>query len=320
MKHFSTLITLMILSTVSVFGQFWNKPDAQFTFSYVYPGPPHKVEFGFKQLTMDSDTLIGGNIFKRYREYSVTYNGNWWQTYDPNSLDTISALTSVAFYEEDSVLYGYHVNWDSDEIDTLYNFAAKQGDSWTLPQRFMDAIDPWNYYCDSLITVTVLDTGHVQYQGSSLYFLFVEYDGLENYVSSSTDTIFERFGSKKFGFLSISKHCAENGPYSQDRGIYELSCYQDNQISLGQDCFDINYLGVSEHEGSAPSIYPNPASEYVMVKTESEFLRVNGLLGDMLGRFKVHNGEAKIDVSEFSDGLYLIQGENGGAARLIVRH
>lgn len=321
MRKLLVTVSIFTFSTTSVIGQFWNKPNAQYTFSYIYPGPPNEIELGFKQLTIDSDTLIDGKVFKRYREYSVTYNGNWWQTYDPNNLDTISELTSTAFYEEDSVLYGHHVNWDSSEIDTLYNFAATQGESWTLPQRFMNALDPWNYYCDSMITVTVLDTGHVQYQGELLYFLHVEYDGLENYVSSSTDTIFERFGSKKFGFLFISKHCYESGPpAAQEGGFYELSCYQDNQISLGQDCFDINYLGVSEKEKTSPSIYPNPAAESVTIKTESDLITVTSILGNLLGQYAVQNGEIRIDLSEFSDGLYIIQSENGGAARLIVRH
>lgn len=320
-RHFLTLVALITLSTVSVSGQFWNKPDAQYTFSLIYPGPPNEIELGFRQLTIDSDTLIDGKLFKRYREYAVTYDGFWWQPYSPSNLDTVSQLTSIAFYEEDSVLYGHHVNLNSNDIDTLYDFGAVQGESWTIPQRFLNALDPWNYYCDSMITVTVLDTGHIQYQGSSLYFLHVEYYGLENYASSSTDTIFERFGSKRFGFLSVSKHCYENGPPAmQDGAFYEFSCYNDNQISLGENCFEIAYLGVSEKERNVPSVYPNPAAEYVTVKTESEFISVKGLLGNLLGRFNVLNGEIRIDLSEFSDGLYIIQSENGGASRLIVQH
>ena len=309
----------MILSTVSTFGQFWNKPNAQYTFSYIQPNPFYEI--GFKQLTIDSDTLIDGKLFTRYREYSVTYNGATWVAYDPIHLDTISTLTSIAFYEEDSVLYGHNVNWDGNEVDNLYNFAALPGESWTIPQRFLNAIDSWNYYCDSIITITVLDTGHVEYQGELLYFLKVEYEGLENYVSSSTDTIFERFGSKKFGFLSISKHCYEDGPPAlQQGGFYELTCYSDDQISFGEDCFNINYLGVDEVTIIAPSVYPNPASEWVTVRTNNHTVSMNDIRGNELGVFKVLNGETKINLTEFATGVYIIRGAGGGAAKLIVQH
>ncbi|MCF8277296.1 MAG: T9SS type A sorting domain-containing protein [Flavobacteriales bacterium] len=311
------IISFLTLSTVTTFGQFWNKPDAQYTFHWTAFFSGNYL--GFKQLTIDSDTLIDGNLYTRYHDYSVSYLGGT-NSFDSAYFDTTSVLTDMAFFEEDSVLYAHHLNSYNDQIDTLYDFGALPGESWTIPQFYLDG-GSWSYNCDSLITVNVLDTGHIVYQGQELYYLKVNYSGSSADQMLETDTIFERLGSKQISFLSVHEFCTLNAPFADGGSPYNLTCYNDNEISFGQDCSVLNvYTSVEEIEKTAPTIYPNPAGQSVMVQTISNHIHLTDLSGRNLSSVTVKNGQVEIDVSVLANGIYFIRADSGNATKLIVKH
>lgn len=318
MRRLFTLFSLFTLSTATVFGQFWNKAETQYTFEWTEYFSGNYL--GFKQLTIASDTLIDGNLFTRYHDYSVSYLGGT-NSFDSAYFDTTSVLTDIAFYEQDSILFAHHVNSNSYEVDTLYDFSAAPGSSWTLPQFYLDSSEFSSYYCDSLISVTVLDTGHISFQSSSLYFLKVEYGGFDTLFTPTTDTIFERFGSKLFSFLSVPSYCQHNAPFSDGGRIYNLTCYNDNEISFGQDCSVLNvYTSVEELEKTAPVIYPNPASQSVRIQANSNRIHLTDLSGKNHLSVAVKNGQVKIDVSALANGIYFVRADSGNATKLIVQH
>ena len=321
MRQLYILACLLTFASVSAFGQFWNKPNSQYTFQWFwsYAGIGDETILGFKQLTIDSDTVIDGKTFKRYRDYSVSYNGGS-NSFDSAYFDTTSVLTSIAFYEADSILYAHHVNMDTNSVIKLYDFSALPGESWSIPQIYLDATDPWNYYCDTQITVNVLDTGHLMFQGSSLYFLEVEYHGLENYVTATHDTIFERFGSKKFSFLSISKQCSLYGPVTFNDKIYNLTCYNDNDISLGENCTYFDVVNVNEVDIDKFSIYPNPSNTVVRIQTRSKQIYLTDFLGKVLFTVTTKNDNADIDISGLTDGVYFLTTTDGYTNKLIVQY
>jgi hypothetical protein len=316
MRRLLTITCLLTLSSVTAFGQFWNKSDAQYTFHWTAYFSGNYL--GFKQLTADSDTLIDGNLYTRYHDYSVSYLGGT-NSFDSAYFDTTSVLTDMAFFEEDSVLYAHHLNSYNDQIDTLYNFGALPGESWTIPQFYLDG-GGWSYNCDSLITVNVLDTGHITYQGQQLYFLKVNYLGSSAYQMLETDTIFERFGSKQVSFLSVHDFCVLNAPFNDSGSPFNLTCYSDNEISLGQDCSVLNvYTSVEEIEKTAPTIYPNPAWQSIVVQTISNRIHLTDLSGRNLLSVAVKNGQVEIDISSLANGTYFIRADNGNATKLIVK-
>jgi hypothetical protein len=318
MRKLLTIVSILTFSTTSVIGQFWNKPNAQYTFEWTSFFSGNYL--GFKQLTIDSDTIIDGNLFTRYRDYSVSYLGGT-NPFDSAYFDTTSALTDIAFYEQDSILFAHHVNSATNGVDTLYDFSALPGDSWTLSQFYIDSGMFSTYYCDSLITVTVLDTGHVSFQGSNLYFLKVEYKGFDTLYMSGLDTIFERFGSKLFSFLSIPNYCTYNAPFADVTSPYHLTCYGDSDISFGQDCSVLDvYTSVDNLEQIHPAVYPNPANNAIRIQTSSKQIVISDLLGKQHLSAAVNNGQVDIDVSGFVNGIYLVQADNGKATKLIIQH
>jgi len=298
-------------------GQFWNKPNAQYTFEWSSYFAGNNL--GFKQLTIDADTLIDGNLFSRYHDYSVSYLGGT-NSFDSAYFDTTSVLSDIAFYENDSVLYAYNVNSINYHVDTLYNFGASPGETWTISQLYLDG-GGWSYNCDSLITVTVLDNGHITYQGEELYYLKVIYSGSDSEPMLEADTIFERFGSKRLSFLSISDYCHLNAPFADGGIIYNLTCYNDSEISFGQNCSFLNvYTSVDGLEQNQTAVYPNPADNSIRVQTSSKWIIISDLLGKQHLSVDVNNGQVDIDVSKLVNGIYLVQADNGKASKLIIQH
>lgn len=321
MRQLYILICILTFTSVTAFGQFWNKPDAQYTFYWSEFVSGYYV--GFKQLTLNSDTLIDGKLFTRYHDYSVSYMGGT-NNFDSAYFDTTSAISQIAFYEEDSILYGHHLNFYFQGVDTLYNFKALPGESWTLPQGFYNE-EGLDYFCDSAIKVTVLDTGHTLLQNISLYYLVVEYGGFRVTPDSgfipTTDTIFERFGSKNYSFLSVFDYCTLRAPNVDGGTIYNLRCYYDNEILLGQGC---TYLyvptSINELDKDKLTIYPNPANTFVRIQTFSKQIYLTDFVGKVLLTVSVKNDTADIDVSGLTDGVYFLTTSDGYTNKLIVRH
>ncbi len=316
MRQLYFLICILTFTSVNAFGQFWNKPETIYSFNYRWGDSKcsygNENGIGFKQLSVYSDTMIDGKLFTRYHDYSILYTPSWPTGY----YDTISTISEMAFYEEDSILYAHHVNMDTYDVVKLYDFTKLPGQSWTVPQVYFDATDPWGYLCGSNITITVVDTGHLMFQSSNLYYLKVNYSGLAN-NSSQTDTIFERFGGKKFSFLSISKRCKFDGPSDCDR-VYYLKCYSDNEISFGENCTDA--VSVNEVDKDKFSIYPNPSNTVVRIRTRSKQIYLTDILGKVIFTVAVKNDTADIDVSGLTDGVYFLTTTDGYSNKLIVQH
>ncbi len=325
MKQTTNLLIFLAFVPISLYGQLWNKPNAKFTFQWNEYCCGNYT--GMVQLTIDADTLINGNIYSRYYNYSVSYNGGT-NPFDSSYFDTISTLSSLAFYEEDSVVYGYHLNSSLIDNDTIYNFKALPGDSWTVPQVFIDSIEMGiaPYYCDSLIKITVLDTGHIMFQNTQLYYLVVSYEGFQTYSDSGLttlkDTIFERFGSKSRSFLSISNYCSITAPNVDGGAIYHLYCYSDNDISFGQNCLELYvYTGLDDpNNNKASIIYPNPTISTFRFHTQSKQAHLTNLTGKILLTFKTNNDNTEIDVSNLDNGIYFLQTDNGKTQKLIIQH
>jgi hypothetical protein len=68
------------------------------------------------------------------------------------------------------------------------------------------------------------------------------------------------------------------------------------------------YLGIEEEEAPRVRIFPNPANDIINVQTEIDgiHLEIYNLMGEKI--FETDSGveQTRVDVSGFSDGVYLI--------------
>jgi hypothetical protein len=286
MKKFVLISAVILFQTVS-YGQMWNKPEAVWSFSWLGISGA-----GQEKYTLHNDTIILGqnckSLLNNYRRIS----------YPEGSISEAQELSNIYFYEEDSIVYVFGLPGSSNvNFDTLYNFKSIPNDSWTFDLTSIPE------YCPPNFTITVIDTGHVLLNQTSLYFLDVEYS--YSFLDSVTilhDTIFESFGSKAIPFLAFPSICI---PDFFEPKYYNLDCYSDNQISLGNECdFTIGISNVIST--SKISVFPNP----VVSNLSIENYIGNAILSDISGRFisssLCSTINSQIDFSNVKEGIYIL--------------
>jgi len=75
------------------------------------------------------------------------------------------------------------------------------------------------------------------------------------------------------------------------------------------------YDGLAEVETSALKVYPNPATDYIMIDTQNS---VYVEIFDMTGRMVLTSTESKIDVRSLETGVYFIR-VNGNTTKLVIK-
>jgi hypothetical protein len=81
-------------------------------------------------------------------------------------------------------------------------------------------------------------------------------------------------------------------------------------------CYSMPAAGIHEHENnSALAIYPNPANDFLTIKTENSKMQLNEIRvfdaqGKMVMNQIVNAGEASVvlDISSLANGIYFVQG------------
>jgi hypothetical protein len=93
--------------------------------------------------------------------------------------------------------------------------------------------------------------------------------------------------------------------------------------NFGSGSFLLNWCGTTgldEFKGAAASmIYPNPTAGFVFLSSDfgNQKITVYNSLGDLMLEKEVSN---EIDLSLFSDGVYLLKNNKGIAKRIVVTH
>ena len=75
------------------------------------------------------------------------------------------------------------------------------------------------------------------------------------------------------------------------------------------------YNDVEEVEAMNMTVYPNPATDYIMVNAQNP---VSVDIFDMTGRLVLTSTESKIDVRNLETGVYFVR-VNGNATKLVVK-
>lgn len=302
-----SFIAINIAFIVNADSQTWCSAGATWYYSNVYPGVN-----GYVKLTYTIDTVINSKNCKK-----ITYYGEGFTYSIPSGI--YSTFGSPFYtYEQNGVAYLYNDRFGNNKFDTLFNINAQIGDKWRFP--LVDTA-----CADSLFFINVLNTGTRTLNGFNLKWLYVKKgpfgytaNGILNY---SLDTITERLGYR-YDYIDYSP-CYGNNETGDYNGNFR--CYSDDTfglystgISSSCDYFkDETSFGELQIEQGILKIYPNPAQSQITIEfntTEKSFFSVQ--IKNILGKtvkviddraFSNGKNKIKIDVSEFSKGLYFVQ-------------
>lgn len=96
-------------------------------------------------------------------------------------------------------------------------------------------------------------------------------------------------------------------------------------LNISVDSNDINGINYQSHTSSAFAIYPNPASDYLIVDFVNNIASSNSILiTDINGRlmlppFKTISNQTRIDISALSPGIYFLKEEQTNKALRFVK-
>ena len=213
-------------------------------------------------------------------------------------------LTDLYTYSDSGIVWMFDSQLNA--FDTLYNFSASPGDSWQLIHL------PEPAFMDPHFFLTILDTGHINMDGSSLRWLSVQYDFGELWSDQIfIDTLIERIGSID-GYML---------PYSLPNGATDggeggpLRCYSDNEISYQspsvQTC-DLPLGGTERATQLSLNIYPNPGTDRLTIRLPVGEKLQRVMVRDALGRICLHEAtpvenEVVLDTEHLPRGCYSIE-------------
>ncbi len=307
----------MLLFAAEGKSQFWNHPNAEWSLKF-----SGIASYGYVTYRLTNDTIINGIQCK-----NINSNGVYVTFLPPYGADTIMGQSNLHFFEDDSVVFATGLFFQSEGFDTLYNFKAKAGESWTISQFYTEG-----YGCDSLLKISVIDTGHILINGTWLYYLNVEYSssqiqGNDTLLFSNTDTIYERFGSLKYNaaFISVPGNCA-SASGTVDFNSYTICNYQDDEFSLQGTCPHL-VISIEEKDISFVKVFPTPTTGIVNIEVNNtatkNYLRIQDLNGQSVFKSTIENQKSSIDVSTFSNGIYLLtifNSEKTATIKMVVQH
>ena len=292
-----TLITkvcffLLLLNCGLLYAQEFGSADSHWVYNV-------DISNGYVEVVFDKDTLINGDLYNSFllRELFANSEDTTYTTYfEPLFLNNTNGLVSYSLGGE--------------IFDTLINYNALPGESWTIPHRFLDE----SYVLNVQDTFTTFFSG-IEYK--ALSYIIHEEDG---FVGSFKDTIYEHWGFRHNFILPydpFDSGAGNNlgGPilcFSNDAlGTVEIG--PDPMIYFGSVFpFDCNRLTSAEEINVSDSrksltLYPNPVSDFLHVSEVDigTTYEVWSIKGEPLVRSDILSGS--IDVEALSTGMYFLK-------------
>ncbi len=239
---------------------------------------------------LNGDTLIANHPYKRILSTTIVQR--------PTGLDTSTEMLYV--FEENQVVFGYD-QWFGGTL--LYDFTAAVGDTIGM---YFGGLSPYPFVVDSI--------GQMDMNGHQLTFQDIRFPSLFEPGEFDKMRVVEGLGS-------INSHLFHNRTIIQpfDFPSYYFRCYEDVNIGLINLSFnqvECDYIdGVTstlESSGVSTSIFPNPAGDFVTIKTDGRPVD-KIVLVDRLGVVRVEaypSGQTSItlDIQGLENGLFIIMG------------
>jgi len=260
---------------------------------YYSQGYDLDLRLGYIEETVTKDTTINGQFCRKIERRELVKIDNI-----PNSqIDTNSLDSKYVYANVDTVFY---YNSPFDKFLPLYIFNVAMGDTicYHVPDTSF-----LHTYPDSLFKVAVERIEVLQINGSNLKKI-----STTNTIGYGDPFIYtERIGSEKSLLLTLS------GTFGTPS---LLRCYSDANLSYIVDTnTPCDYVdGPTSINGKQSnnlniSVYPNPAQDYLNIKTDGINLNDTDIhIYDVVGK-KVHASitNSRIDVSALAKGVYLIK-------------
>lgn len=236
----------------------------------------------YSKWTVVSDTIILGQNTSKIIHSNANVSG---------ILDTI-----IYVYENNGIVYKY-LKIDN-LFDTLYNFNATVGDSWSM-----------NVDTNCSLLVTVDSTSTININSNNLKVLYIS-----TMNSEFSGSIIEKIGHQITPLPDINFLC-----YSVIGGsaYYNgLRCYADSVIGvfntgLAQFCNSMSTgINVQLNENII-KIYPNPSSRFVYIESPNNKINkvvIHNSQGVIIEKFYPKNkSNLSINIKDYSRGLYFFR-------------
>lgn len=272
LKMILLFIIGLLLSTSQMYAQHWGENNPQWHYEQVMSIPNYYN--GYHKISVIGDTILNGETARIFfHEYH-------------NSPDT--AIIYYHFMKSsDQKVYSYIS--ELEEFKLLYDFNAVTGDTFKIWAQ-----DPFGDFTDSM-DITIDSTSTILVNGVSLkvqYFRPTNYWGAYEFEGR----IIEGIGWDGFMFPQFS---IVDPPFGGD-----IRCFEDNLIGLYQfNLNDCDYIGIRENPEISYSIYPNPVSSVLHIKSdEIPDTRVYSSSGQLLSKYH----SLDIDFQHLPSGLYFL--------------
>ena len=306
-----TLITIIVLfQTAFSFSQSDNWIDGHAVWNYDWFSPGLG---GSVRIETMNDTLIGGHLCQKLKRdlhvvYTINQNGD--QAHD------IVTSFSYIYFEQDTVWW-----YLSDNLFTvLYDFTATQGQTRMLHAGVEneECNDSSYLFIDSVYAGSLNGVNVTFYETRDSITNSIIHGGLVNshFGMMSKDMDFSHL------FFPSAAWCM-NVP--NDGVMYKLRCFEDDSVSYNPgnvDCEYYTYLSMNAHNDAAISVYPNPATESVVVSNfgQNASLVVRDITGKEVYSTDVSEN-AVIDIHSWESGTYLISiiGEKSSGRYALIK-
>jgi len=246
----------------------------------------------FQSLTIDGDTIIDGQSFQKIVKSNDSY---LFDLQTPFSVEYIRK-------ENDKVFW---FNQDNGSVSILYNFAAEQGDSWTI------LIND----CELLITVDSVN--YSEYNGTTKKNIYVNdyFTDLEGrvYVGHCfKGKIIEDIGHTAT-YFPFNAYYLCNGIQIDGVSLDNIRCYKDNNSYYNfkeYPCDSIwnEFVGINDYANNI-KIYPNPAKDIIYIKDIDKLDVISILLINIYGQIIKQYGSntTQLDISDIISGIYFVK-------------
>jgi hypothetical protein len=298
MKYFISVLLFII--SFSINAQTWVQSGATWKYEYTDESFPWIDTTPFTH-NYSEDTLIDGKLCQKFTltRYQI----------EETTMDSTVQTIGFTYANSDTIFYKHH-----DRFFVLFNFGAEVGDSWIISDSIEDDVFS-NSICGDTSTVTVTNTGIVDYDGNSYRTITIETEPNSPYYLEGT--FIERFGVLN-NFNEYTQHtlifpkadidhCEEG--LIVDWVSSGFDCYYDDNFSFNPSDGCGFYLNTDKkNEIPTLSISPNPTHSSLQIKSSinNGTFKIIDAFGKIVSVGKIDNNLCLADVSNLSNGVYFI--------------
>ena len=266
---------------------------------------------GVIRIMYESDTLLDNNAFKKFNRNFTVLEGISGDTVQGDDLP-------IYLRQVDDIVYA---SFDGVSSDTLYNYGALPGDTWTFSILGNDLINRLEYLVQDIF---FYNTGDLILKAQVVKFNFLGLDSI-----TYSDTIIENIGFLNnyidpFEFFNSNGTESEIGSnircYSDATQVVEF--HSDKIYAYSYDCGDILSRVVENTTIEYLTVIGNPFYSEIIIdnsSNKSETIDFFSISGTLINKFAVPNGRSTYNTASWPVGIYFGVSSSGQIIK-VVKH